>query len=239
MVDGIGRHLDQLREAVAACALEHSRNPGEVGLVAVSKQQGPEKILLAARCGQVDFGENYTGEALKKMEQIASEPEAAFLRWHFIGRLQSNKTRAIAERFAWMHSLDRFQIAERLSHQRPQHLPPLNVCLQVDLDNEKNKAGIAQDDAEKLARAVDELPGLRLRGLMAIPAPQIGLANQRRSFARLRTLLQSLKQSGVDGLDTLSMGMTDDFRAAIAEGATWVRIGTAIFGQRPKVSPLY
>ena len=239
MGDDIGRNLNQIRKAMTACALEHSRDPSEMGLLAVSKQQGPEKILLAARCGQVDFGENYSGEALEKMEQIAAEPEAALLRWHFIGHLQSNKTRAVAERFAWMHSLDRLHIAERLSRQRPQHLPALNVCLQVNLDDEKSKAGIAQDEAEELARGVKNLPGLRLRGLMAIPAPQIGPADQRRSFARLRILLQSLKQSGIDGLDTLSMGMTDDFRAAIAEGATWVRIGTAIFGPRPKASPPY
>ena len=224
---------------MAACALEHRRDPEETGLLAVSKQQGPEKILIAARCGQLDFGENYTDEALEKMEQIAAEPEAALLRWHFIGQLQSNKTRAVAERFAWMHSLDRLRIAERLSRQRPRNLPPLDVCLQVDLDDERSKAGIAPESAAELARGVKELPGLRLRGLMAIPAPRVDPADQRRSFARLRTLLQSLKRSGIGGLDTLSMGMTDDFRAAIAEGATWVRIGTAVFGRRPLASPRY
>ncbi len=233
----IGRSLKQIREAMAACALEHGRDPGETGLVAVSKQQGAEKILTAARCGQLDFGENYSGEALGKMEQIASEPEAASLRWHFIGQLQSNKTGAVAERFAWVHGLDRLRIAERLSRQRPQHLPALNVCLQVNLDDENSKAGMAAGEAAELARAVKDLPDLRLRGLMAIPAPRVDLADQRRSFVRLRTLLQSLQQSGLPQLDTLSMGTTNDFRAAIAEGATWVRIGTAIFGQRPKAPP--
>jgi hypothetical protein len=177
--------------------------------------------------GQSEFGENYLQEALQKMQEL----DDLDICWHFIGAIQSNKTRSIAEAFDWVHCIDRLKIAQRLSDQRPTQLAPLNICIQVNLDHESSKAGIDLADVPELAQAVANLPGLRLRGLMAIPAPRQDFAGQRQAFAGLATALADLQQRGID-CDTLSMGMTQDMEAAIAEGSTLLRIGTAIFGER-------
>jgi pyridoxal phosphate enzyme (YggS family) len=213
--------------AIGAAAQATGREPGTVQLLAVSKTFPAEAVREAYLAGQTAFGENYVQEALDKMDALADLP----LEWHFIGPIQGNKTRPIAERFAWVHGVDRLKIAERLSAQRPVDLPPLNVCLQVNVSSEASKSGVAPEEVEGLALAVSRLPRLRLRGLMAIPAPAEGDEAQRAPFRRMRELLLQLNKIGL-GLDTLSMGMSHDFSAAIAEGATLVRIGTAIFGQR-------
>ena len=203
------------------------RDPASVTLVAVTKAQTAETIRLAATAGVTDFGENYLQEALAKMDQFTGLP----LCWHFIGGIQSNKTRAIAERFDWVHSIDRFSIARRLSLQRPFHAPPLNLCIQVELVPEPNKGGIEPGVVGQLAASIAELPRVTLRGLMCVPPPQANPAAERAVFARLRTLLEELNANG-HKLDTLSMGMSGDYESAIAEGATLVRIGTALFGNR-------
>lgn len=212
----------RIREAAQAAGRE-SRS---VGLLAVSKTQPATAIRQAHAAGQRDFGENYLQEALDKQAQLADLP----LTWHFIGPIQSNKTRPIAEHFDWVHSVDRLKIAERLSDQRPAGAAPLNVCLQVNVSDEHSKSGCAPAEVADLARAIATLPNLRLRGLMAIPAPSDDPAQQRAAFARLRSLYDGL--AAELNLDTLSMGMSQDLEAAIAEGATWVRIGTALFGAR-------
>jgi PLP dependent protein len=203
------------------------RDPATVTLVAVTKAKTAESVRLAATAGVTDFGENYLQEALAKMDRLADLP----LQWHFIGGIQSNKTRPIAERFDWVHSVDRLNVARRLSEQRPFHAAPLNVCLQVALDPEPTKGGVSPDDLASLAADVAGLPRLRLRGLMCVPPPQFEPEAQRPVFARLRVALQELNAGGLK-LDTLSMGMSADFECAIAEGATLVRIGTALFGSR-------
>src|ERR1700679_2073603 len=203
------------------------RNPAAVTLVAVTKTQTAETIRVTATAGVTDFGENYLQEALPKMDNLTD----LRLRWHFIGSIQSNKTRAVAERFDWVHSIDRFSIARRLSEQRPFHAPPLNLWIQVELVAQPNKGGVAPDEAGRLAAAVAELPRVALRGLMCVPPPQSNAGAERAVFARLRILLEELSASG-HKLDTLSMGMSGDFESAIAEGATVVRIGTALFGAR-------
>jgi pyridoxal phosphate enzyme (YggS family) len=201
-----------------------------VTLLAVSKTQPPQAVRVALAAGQARFGENYVAEALDKMAALADlRPR---LEWHLIGPLQANKTRAVAERFDWVHSVDRLRIAERLSAQRPPDLPPLQVCLQVNISGEDSKSGLAPAEVPALARAVAGLPGLRLRGLMAIPEPASDVEAQRRPHRALRELLEALRRDGLE-LDTLSMGMTADLEAAVAEGATIVRIGTAVFGARP------
>jgi hypothetical protein len=197
-------------------------------LVAVTKAQTAETVRLAATAGVTDFGENYLREGLAKMDHLAD----LALRWHFIGAIQSNKTRAMAERFDWVHSIDSLKIARRLSEQRPFHAPLLNVCIQVALTPEPTKAGVDPDALAPLAAQLAELPRLRLRGLMCLPPQQADPAGERRNFARLRSLLEDLNAGGLK-LDTLSMGMSGDFELAIAEGATMVRIGTALFGPRP------
>jgi hypothetical protein len=207
------------------------RDPAAVTLVAVSKQQPAESVRLAATAGVTDFGENYLQEALPKMQTLAD----LSLHWHFIGAIQSNKTRAIAERFDWVHSVDRLNIARRLSEQRPFHAPPLNVCIQVALMHEPSKGGVAPDALGGLAAAVAELPRLKLRGLMCLPPQQSDAAAERSVFAHLKGLLEDLNAAGLK-LDTLSMGMSGDFESAIAEGATLVRIGTALFGDRKGTS---
>lgn len=212
---------------IRAAEQRFGRLPGSVELLAVSKTHPPAVIAAVAAAGQMRFGENYLQETLDKMTELA----ALDLEWHFIGPAQANKTRPIAERFAWVHSVDRPKIAERLSAQRPDHLPPLNVCLQVNIDKEPGKHGLDESEVPVVARAVAALPRLRLRGLMAIPAPNPEFAAQRKPFARLHQLQERLIADGLE-LDTLSMGMSDDLEAAIAEGATLVRIGTAIFGPR-------
>ncbi|MBI5919920.1 MAG: YggS family pyridoxal phosphate-dependent enzyme [Nitrosomonadales bacterium] len=213
--------------AVDAAAQAAGRTPGTVGLLAVSKTFPAAAVREAYLAGQRAFGESYVQEALDKMAQLADLP----LEWHFIGPLQSNKTRLVAEHFAWVHGVDRLKIAERLSAQRPASAPPLNVCIQVNVSGEATKSGVSPEQVEELARAVAALPRLRLRGLMAIPAPADDMAAQHMPFAHLRALQEKINAHGLT-LDTLSMGMSHDFVAAIAEGATLVRVGTAIFGQR-------
>jgi PLP dependent protein len=214
---------NRIREAAAAAG----RDPAAVTLVAVTKMQTAETVRAAATAGVTDFGESYLQEALAKMERLAD----LTLRWHFIGGIQSNKTRAIAERFDWVHSIDRLSIARRLSEQRPYHAPPLNLCIQVELVPEPNKGGVSPDEVAELAAAAAALPRICLRGLMCVPPPQPNAAAERAVFARLRTLKEELNAHG-HKLDTLSMGMSGDFESAIAEGATLVRIGTALFGSR-------
>lgn len=215
--------LARLREAERC----YHRPPGSVALLAVSKTQPAVVIAALAAAGQRQFGENYLQEALEKIEALRQLD----LEWHFIGPLQSNKTRGIAENFAWVHSLDRLKLAQRLSEQRPDTLPALNICLQVNISDEASKRGLNAVELADVAHAVTELPRLRLRGLMAIPAPSTDFVAQRGSFTHLRELQATLIATGVE-LDTLSMGMSDDLEAAIAEGATIVRVGTAIFGPR-------
>ncbi|MEZ5574450.1 MAG: YggS family pyridoxal phosphate-dependent enzyme, partial [Candidatus Competibacteraceae bacterium] len=212
---------------IRAAEQRFQRPPGSVRLLAVGKTQPAAAIAALAAAGQRDFGENYFQEALDKMTELATLE----LEWHFIGPMQANKTRGIAEHFAWVHSVDRLKIAERLSAQRPDHLPPLNVCLQVNIDREPTKHGLDEAELAEVAHAVATLPRLRLRGLMAIPAPAAEFTAQRRPFAQLRKLRERLADAGLV-LDTLSAGMSDDLEAAIAEGATLVRIGTALFGSR-------
>lgn len=223
-------NLQATRAAVAQAAQAARRDPDAVRLLAVSKTFPAEAVREAYRAGQHAFGENYVQEAVDKIQALHDLP----LEWHFIGPIQSNKTRDIAQHFAWVHGVDRLKIAERLSAQRPAHLPPLNICLQVNVSGEDSKSGVAPGEVEALAVQVAQLTNLRLRGLMAIPAPADDPAVQRLPFARMRALLQQLNSCGLQ-LDTLSMGMSHDYPAAIAEGATIVRIGTAIFGARAGV----
>ena len=220
-------HVNHVRSRIRSAAIAAGRDPATVTLVAVTKAQTAESVRLAATAGVTDFGENYLQEAVAKMDQLAQLP----LRWHFIGGIQSNKTRIIAERFDWVHSVDRSSVARRLSEQRPFHAQPLNVCLQVALVPEPTKGGVSPDALEALASAVAGLPRIRLRGLMCMPPPQPTPEAERRIFARLKVALEDLNAGGLK-LDTLSMGMSADFESAIAEGATLVRIGTALFGSR-------
>ena len=222
-------HVATLRTRMAAAAASAGRSADSVTLLAVSKGQPAELIRAAAAAGLTDIGESYLTEALGKMEALGDLP----LTWHFIGRLQANKTRPVAEHFAWVHGLDRLKLAERLSAQRPYHAPALNVCIQVNLAGEASKGGVPPQEAPALAAAVAALPRLALRGLMCIPPEETDPGRQREWFARLRALRDSLNAGGL-GLDTLSMGMSGDFEAAIQEGATLVRIGTALFGPRPR-----
>ena len=214
--------------SAAACAAV-GRDRADVRLVAVSKTWPAEAVREAAAAGQLDFGENYLQEALDKIAALSSMP--AKLIWHFIGPLQSNKTRAVAEHFDWVHSVEREKIAERLNAQRPEGAPALNLCIQVNISGEASKSGVEPAALATLARAVARMPRLKLRGLMSVPEPTGDEALSRRRFASLRKLLEELNRDG-HALDTLSMGMTTDLEAAVAEGATMVRIGTAIFGQR-------
>ncbi|UUW70208.1 YggS family pyridoxal phosphate-dependent enzyme [Pseudomonas oryzihabitans] len=211
-------------ERIAAASRTAGRDPATVGLLAVSKTKPAAALREAAAAGLRDFGENYLQEALDKQPALADLP----LVWHFIGPIQSNKTRAIASHFDWVHSVDRLKIAQRLAKQRPPERGPLNICLQVNVSGEASKSGCHPDELPALAAAVGQLPNLRLRGLMAIPEATDDPASQRAVFARLRTMSETLNL----GLDTLSMGMSQDLEAAIAEGATWVRVGTALFGAR-------
>ena len=201
---------------------------GCVRLVAVSKTKPADQIAQAIAAGQCDFGENYLGEAVEKMAQLSAHN----CHWHFIGPIQSNKTRQVAAHFSWVHCIDREKIAQRLSSQRPVQLPALNICIQVNIDKENSKSGVPAESVAALADSIARLDNIRLRGLMAIPNPASDFDAQCRPFARLRALFERL-QSTHPSLDTLSMGMSADLRAAIAEGATMVRIGTAIFGTRP------
>ncbi len=220
--------IERVRQRIAAAATRYGRNVDCVTLVAVGKGHPAETLKLAAHAGIEHFGESYVKEALEKIEALRHLE----LTWHFIGQVQANKTRPIAEGFAWVHGVDRLRIAQRLSDQRPYHAPPLNVCLQVHVGTEESKGGVALDELPSLAAQVAALPRLRLRGLMCLPPPETELDRQRHWLAQVRRAFESLNASGA-GLDTLSMGMSADLEAAIAEGATLVRIGTALFGPRP------
>lgn len=225
----IAANLQAVHRSIAAAAQQAGRQPRDVALLAVSKTVPPTVVRTAFDAGQCAFGENYVQEGVDKIAALADLRSQ--LEWHFIGPLQSNKTRLVAEHFDWVHAIDRLKIAERLSAQRPAGMAPLQVCIQVNISHEASKSGVAPAQALELARAVAGLPGLRLRGLMAIPEPASDPAAQRRPFAAMRELLAALREGDLD-VDTLSMGMTADMEAAIAEGATIVRIGTAIFGAR-------
>lgn len=220
--------LAAVRDRIAQAERRFGRTPGSVGLVAVSKTCPAEAIRAMAAAGQRRFGESYLNEALPKIEALAD----AGLEWHFIGPIQSNKTRGIAEHFDWVHGVDRLRIAHRLGEQRPAELPPLQVCVQINVSGEATKGGVGPEEAPALASAVAQVPGLRLRGLMAIPAPTDNPDLARAAFRQLRRIGEALRAEGL-ALDTLSMGMSSDLEAAIAEGATLVRVGSAIFGARP------
>jgi len=220
----IADNITAVAARIAAAAQAAGRDKADIGLLAVSKTKPAAAVREAHAAGLRDFGENYLQEALGKQVELTDLP----LCWHFIGPIQSNKTRAIAEHFDWVHSVDRLKIAQRLSEQRPANLPPLNICIQVNVSGEASKSGCTPADLPTLAAAIAELPNLRLRGLMAIPEPTEDRAAQDAAFAAVRTLQDRLNLP----LDTLSMGMSHDLESAIAQGATWVRIGTALFGAR-------
>lgn len=224
----IAENVQKVRAQILAACQAAGRDPREVQLLAVSKTRTHEEVREAFGTGLRAFGENYVQEGIEKIQALQDLP----LEWHFIGPLQSNKSRLVAEHFDWVHSLDRLKIAERLSAQRPEHLAPLNVCLQVNISHEASKSGCSEQEALDLARAIATLPRLRLRGLMVIPAPTQDAAAQQAILAQARQLFQQLKQH-LPALDTLSMGMSDDLEAAVAEGSTLLRIGTALFGPRP------
>ncbi|WP_399683136.1 YggS family pyridoxal phosphate-dependent enzyme [Xenophilus sp.] len=225
----IAANLQQVRARIVTACTAAGRDAAGVQLLAVSKTFGPEAVRAAHAAGQRAFGENYVQEGLAKIEALADL--RGELEWHCIGPLQSNKTRPVAEHFDWVHSVDRLKIAQRLSEQRPAHLPPLSVCLQVNVDAGANKSGVPPGEALPLARAVAALPGLRLRGLMAIPEPAPDFEAQRALFLRAAAVFDQLRAAGLT-LDTLSLGMSADLEAAVAAGSTMVRVGTAIFGRR-------
>jgi len=228
--ESLGSSYDQARERLRSALEAAGRAQDAARLLAVSKTKPAAMIRQVWQLGQREFGENYLQEALEKQTELADLDDIV---WHFIGPLQSNKTRAVAEHFDWVHSVDRLKIAKRLSEQRPTHLAPLNICLQVNISREESKAGVLPEELEELAKEVATLPNLHLRGLMAIPAPAEGVDAQRQPLAALREALTSLQSSLPNApLDTLSMGMSDDLEAAVLEGATLVRLGTAIFGAR-------
>ncbi len=222
--------LERIHNTINSALSHSNREDNNVLLLAVSKTQPAEKVREAWQCGQRAFGENYVQEGVNKVHALE---DLDGIEWHFIGPIQSNKTRPVAENFAWVHSVDRLKIAQRLSEQRPCHLPKLNICLQVNIDNEPSKSGFAPEEVHAAVQQIIALPGVTLRGLMAIPAPHTTEEKQRVPFRALNNLLTDLqKQYPQQQLDTLSMGMSDDMTAAIMEGSTLVRIGTAIFGHR-------
>jgi hypothetical protein len=225
-VNSIAQRFAKVREQLRQAEIDAQRPLGSVQLLAVSKTKPASDIAAAYRFGQRHFGENYLQEALKKQQELA----AFNISWHFIGPIQSNKTKQIAQHFAWVHSVDRLKIAERLSEQRPGYLPPLNICLQVNISDETSKSGIELADLPVLIEQVGKLPNLRLRGVMAIPEPQQDYQAQCLPYRRL---YQAVRQLERNDLDTFSFGMSGDLRAAVAEGSTLVRIGTALFGERP------
>ena len=227
----IAGNLQAVEATIEAACRAAGRPRSTVQLLAVSKTFPAEAVLEAAACGQRAFGENYLQEGIDKIAAVAKALPDTALEWHFIGPIQSNKTRPIAAHFDWVHTVERLKIAQRLSEQRPPELGPLNICLQVNISGEASKSGIQPDELPALAQAVAALPNLRLRGLMAIPEPQEDPELQRLPFARLRALAQDIVKSGIH-LDTLSMGMSGDMRAALLEGASIVRVGSAIFGAR-------
>lgn len=224
---GVAGRLAAVRARIAAAARAAGRDPAGIRLVGVSKLQPAAKVREALAAGLAEFGENFVQEALEKMDAVGPAPA----RWHFIGALQSNKTGPVAARFDWVHSVDRLKLAERLSRQRPAGMAPLNICIQVHIGDEASKSGVAPAETAALARQVAALRNLRLRGLMAVPPPESDPARQRAWCRQLADLYRALQADGL-ALDTLSMGMSDDLEAAVAEGATLVRIGTAVFGPR-------
>ncbi len=240
-MSSISQNLQAVHEAITRAAQRYDRNPTDIVLLAVSKTFPAEDVVAAWQAGQMAFGENYVQEGVDKIARVAQllgspavnddGTNARVPEWHFIGPIQSNKTRLIAEHFSWIHSIDRDKIASRLSEQRPKHLPPLNVCIQVNISGEASKSGIAPNQCAALAHHILSLPHLQLRGLMTVPEATEDEAAQRRAFAALRELSLQLAQEGIK-LDTLSMGMSGDLAAAVAEGSTMLRIGSAIFGKR-------
>lgn len=226
----IPQNLQAIAATIVAAAQESGRPAASVQLLAVSKTFGADAVLEAVAAGQRAFGENYLQEGVDKIRAV-QEAGAPALEWHFIGPIQSNKTRPIAEHFDWVHTVEREKIAQRLSEQRPAGLAPLQICLQVNISGEASKSGVTPQELSALAHKVAALPNLTLRGLMAIPEPVEDYAQQRAAFAALRALYEQLRAEGL-ALDTLSMGMSADLRAAIVEGATIVRVGSAIFGSR-------
>lgn len=222
----INHTLTLIKQRIISAAEQYGRPVHDIQLLAVSKTQAASTIRIAYDAGQRAFGENYLQEARDKQAELADLD----IEWHFIGPIQSNKTRDIAEHFDWVHSVDRYKIASRLSQQRPPHLPPLNLCLQVNIDNEPSKSGVSLADLPSLVESIRQLPNICLRGLMAIPAKTENVEQQRAAFSTLAQAMQ--KVSSITPLDTLSMGMSDDMEAAIAEGATIIRVGSAIFGAR-------
>jgi len=227
----IAANLQAVEATIQAACDAAARPRSTVQLLAVSKMFPPEAVLEAVEAGQRAFGENYLQEGVDKIAAVAKARPGMPLEWHFIGPIQSNKTRPIAASFSWVHTVERLKIAQRLSEQRPPELGPLNICLQVNISGEASKSGAHPEEVPALARAVSTLPNLRLRGLMAIPEPEADPEQQRIPFARLRALAQDIVKDGIF-LDTLSMGMSGDMRAAILEGASIVRVGSAIFGAR-------
>lgn len=227
MNSSIAQNLAQVHAQIQAACQAAGRPSGSVQLLAVSKTWGADAVRAAYAAGQIAFGENYIQEAVDKITALRDLP----LVWHCIGPIQSNKTRLVAEHFDWVHSIDRLKIAQRLSEQRPEHLPPLQVCIQVNVDGGANKSGVSPQDLSALAQAVAALPRLQLRGLMTIPEPAETDAQMRAVHRQAKELFEQLRSQGLP-LDTLSMGMSADLAAAIVEGSTMVRVGTAIFGQR-------
>ncbi len=223
----VTENLRKIRDLLAKATVDAGREADSTRLLAVSKKQPVSLVLAAVAAGQRDFGENFVQEGLEKIAAVGRDD----LCWHFIGHLQSNKTQAVADHFHWVHTVDRLKIAERLSRQRPQQMSDLNICLQVKVDDEPGKSGAAVVEVLPLARKIVTLPGIRLRGLMCLPEVRSGVDAQREPFARLRELFDELRRDGI-AVDTLSMGMSGDFQAAILEGSTIVRVGTAIFGPR-------
>jgi pyridoxal phosphate enzyme (YggS family) len=224
----IADNLQSVRERIARACAQARRDVNEVTLLAVAKTFGPEAVREAYGAGQVAFGENYIQEAVEKIGLLRDLP----LEWHCIGPIQSNKTRLVAAHFDWAHTVDRLKVAQRLSEQRPEGMPPLQVCIQVNIDGGPNKSGVPPAQVEALAREVARLPRLKLRGLMTIPEPAEGFEAQKAVHIKTRALFDQLRDADVP-IDTLSMGMTADLEAAIAAGSTMVRVGTAIFGGRP------
>ncbi len=223
----IAANLDRIKANIGNIEQKYNRAAGSVKLIAVSKRKPASAILEAINHGQMDFGENYLQEAIDKIESIKQQG----IIWHFIGPIQSNKTTTIAKNFDWVHTVDRIKIARRLNDARPTHKSPLNICVQINISDETSKSGIKLTDADSFVRALSEFKQLNIRGLMALPAPEQDFEKQRQSFAELQSLMIRL-QKFAPSLDTLSIGTTQDMQAAIAEGATMVRIGTAIFGER-------
>ncbi|MBC3906946.1 YggS family pyridoxal phosphate-dependent enzyme [Undibacterium umbellatum] len=230
-MSSISDNLQAVTADIRAAALANGRDPQQLHLLAVSKTFPADAVIEAAEAGQHCFGENYLQEALEKMQEVQAKKPQLQLEWHFIGPIQSNKTRPIAEHFAWVHSVDREKIAQRLSEQRPAEMPALNICLQVNISGEASKSGVLPEEALVLAKKIAVLPGLQLRGLMAVPEASHDEQVQRKAFRQLKQLSDAIQAAGIT-LDTLSMGMSADMHAAIAEGSTMLRIGTAIFGNR-------